>query len=148
MKVILLKTVDKVGRAGEVKEVAEGYARNFLIPKGLAKLATPAEMARREAEARAAAKKAESEKRKLQKLAKDLSGIEIKIKAKVGEGGKLYGSVGAQEVAIALKRSGFEINAGQIKLDKPIKTVGGHEIVVKLGNEIEAKVLVRVMEEK
>ena len=148
MKVILFKNVDKVGRAGETKEVSEGYGRNFLIPRGLARLATAGAMAKVETEKRAAAEKVVHEEKRLKKLAKEISGVEIKIQAKVGEGGKLYGSVGVEEIAIELKRKGFEIESGQIKLDKPIKDVGGHEIVVKLGEGLLAKILVRVVEEK
>lgn len=148
MKVILLKNVDKVGRAGETKEVAEGYARNFLIPKGLARLATAGFVAKVEAQKQAAVEKAAHEEKRLKKLAKELSGVEIKIAAKVGEGGKLYGSVGVEEIAVELKKKGFEIEKNQIKMDKPIKDVGGHEIVVKLGGGLEAKLLVRVVEEK
>jgi large subunit ribosomal protein L9 len=148
MKVILLKNVDKVGRAGETKEVAEGYGRNFLIPQGLARLATAGVVAQIETKARAAAEKAAHEEKRRKILAKEISGVEIKIPAKVGEGGKLYGSVGAPEIAIELKRKGFEVEVSQIRLDKPIKGVGGHEIVIKLGNGIETKILVRVVEEK
>jgi large subunit ribosomal protein L9 len=148
MKIILLKNVDKVGRAGETKEVAEGYARNFLIPKGLARLATAGAVTKVESEKRAAEEKVVNEQKKLKKLAKELSGVEIKIPAKVGEGGKLYGSVGTEEIAIELKRMGFEVEKEQIKLDKPIKDVGGHEIVLKLGQGLLAKILVRIVEEK
>lgn len=140
--------MDKVGRAGETKEVAEGYARNFLIPKGLARLATPGFVAKVEAQKQAAAEKAIHEEKRLKKLAKEISGVEIKIAAKVGEGGKLYGSVGAEEIAVELKRAGFEVDKERIKLDKPIKDVGGHEVMVKLKEGLEAKILVRVIEEK
>lgn len=148
MKVILLKNVDKVGRAGEIKEVAEGYGRNFLIARGLARLATAGAVAETETRARAVAEKAANEQRKLKQLAKDISGLEIKISAKVGEGGKLYGSVGAEEIAVELGRQGFEIAAKQVKLEKPIRDVGGHEIMIKLGEGLLAKVLVRVVEVK
>lgn len=148
MKVILLKNVDKVGKAGETKEVAEGYGRNFLIPRGLARLATVGFVAKVEAQKKAAAEKALNEEKKIKKIAKELLGVEIKIAAKVGEGGKLYGSVGIEEVAVELKKKGFEIEKNQIKMKKPIKDVGGHEIVVKLREGLNAKVLVRVVEEK
>ncbi|MBI5071323.1 50S ribosomal protein L9 [Candidatus Falkowbacteria bacterium] len=148
MKVILLKNVDKVGRAGETKEVAEGYARNFLIPKGLARLATAGAVTKVEMEKKAAAEKAAHEEKRLKKLAKELSGVEIKIAAKVGEGGKLYGSIGVSEIAIELAKKGFEIDKDQIKLEKSIKDVGGHEVMVKLGQGLDVKILVRVVEEK
>lgn len=148
MKVILLKNVDKLGRSGEIKEVAEGYGRNFLIVRGLARLATAGAVSEVETRAKAAVEKAAHEQKKIKKLAKELSGVEIKIAAKVGEGGKLYGSVGVEEIAIELKRKDFEVDEDQIKLDKPIKDVGGHEIVVKLGEGLEAKVHVRITAEK
>jgi len=131
-----------------MKEVAEGFARNFLIPKGLAQLATVGAVAKVEAKKQAEARKAESGLKKTQKLVKELSGVEIKIFAKVGEGGKLYGSIGGEQIVTELKRKGFEVGSRQIKLDKPIKDVGGHEIVVKLGQGLEVKILVRVVEEK
>ncbi len=148
MRVILLKNVDKVGRVGDVKEVAEGYGRNFLIARGLARLATQGAIIETETKAKAAAEKVVHEEKKKKKLAKELSGVEIKIPAKIGEGGKLYGSVGAEEIVIELKRKGFEVEVRQLKLDKPIKDIGGHEIVVKLGEGLRAKILVRVVEEK
>jgi large subunit ribosomal protein L9 len=148
MKVILLKNVDKVGRAGETKELTEGYARNFLIPRGLARLATAGAIAKVEAEKQAAAEKVVHEEKRLKRMAKELAGIEIKIQAKVGEGGKLYGSVGVEEVVVELKKRGFLIEKSQLKLEKPIKDVGGHEIVLKLREGLETKVLVRIIEEK
>ncbi|MFH2136309.1 MAG: 50S ribosomal protein L9 [Patescibacteria group bacterium] len=148
MKIIFLKNVDKVGRMGETKEVAEGYARNFLIPKGLARLATVGVVSAIEAKTKAAAEKVIHEGKRMKKMVKELSGVEIKIAAKVGEGGKLYGSVGVEDVVRELKRKGFEVDPGQLKLDKPIKDVGGHEIMVKLGGGLETKILVRVIEEK
>lgn len=148
MKVILLKNVDKVGKAGETKDVAEGYGRNFLIPHGLARLATPGFMAKVEAQKQAAVEKVVREEKRLKRLVKELSGVEIKIAAKVGEGGKLYGSVGAEEIVIELKKKGFLVEKSQLKLEKPIKDVGGHEIVVKLREGLEVKVLVRIIEEK
>ncbi len=128
--------------------MAEGYARNFLIPRGLARLATPGFVAKVEAQKQAAAAHAVHEEKRLKKLAKEISGAEVKIAAKVGEGGKLYGSVGAEEIAVELKRAGFEVDKERIKLDKPIKDVGGHEVMVKLKEGLEAKILVRVIEEK
>ncbi|MFA5128380.1 MAG: 50S ribosomal protein L9 [Patescibacteria group bacterium] len=147
MKVILLKNVDKVGKVGETKEVAEGYGRNFLIPRGLARLATVGFVAKVEAQKKAAAEKAVNEEKKIKKIAKELLGAEIKIAAKVGEGGKLYGSVGIEEVAVELKKKGFEIEKNQIKMEKPIKDVGGHEIMIKLREGLETKILVRVIGE-
>lgn len=148
MKVILLKNVDKVGKEGETKDVAEGYGRNFLIPRGLARLATAGAVTEIETKAKAAAEKAVHEEKRLKKMAKDIFGLEIKIPAKVGDGGKLYGSVGAEEISAELKRNGFELEKSRIKLEKSIKDVGGHEVVVKLGEGVTAKVLVRVVEKK
>lgn len=148
MKVILLKNVDKIGREGEIKEVAEGYARNFLIPRGLAQLATAGVVAKIETLKQVAAKKAETEIKNSKELVKKLNGVEVVIKSRMGEGKKLYGSVTGEMIARKLEEKGFEVPEKHIKLDKPIKDVGGHEVVVKLGQGLEAKVLVRVVEEK
>lgn len=148
MKVILLKNVEKLGKMGEVKEVADGYARNFLIPRGLAELATEKALAKIEEIKKATARKAELELKKFQELAEKLEGIEIVVKAKVGEGGKLYGSVTEEQIAQKLKEKGFEIKKGQIKLEKPIKEVGGHEVMVQLNHGLEARIYVMVVEEK
>jgi len=148
MKVILLRDVNKLGKMGDVKEVALGYARNFLIPRGLAKLATPEAATQIEEMKKVEERKAELELKKFQELAEKLEGVEVVIKAKVGEGGKLYGSVTEEQIDQKLKEMGFEIKKEQIKLEKPIKDAGGHEVVVQLNHGLEARIYVMVVEEK
>jgi large subunit ribosomal protein L9 len=148
MKIVLLKNVDKIGKVGETKEVAEGYGRNFLIPRGLARLATPGVIAKIEAQKRAATERTANKEKKIKRMAKDIAGIEIKIAAKVGEGGKLYGSIGTEEIAVELKKRGFEIAKNQVNLKRPIKDVGGHEVMIKLREGLEVKILLRVVEGK
>ena len=145
MKVLLIKDVKSLGKAGEVKEVKDGYGKNFLIAKGFAKLATPEiieehkkMMAQKEAE-----EKAELER--LQKLAKELDKLEIVVKKKVGENGHLFGAVTKEEIAEALKAEhNIEIDKKHITEKKPIKTVGEHEVDMKLGHGIHATLHVDV----
>ncbi len=148
MKIILLKNVNNLGKIGEVKEVADGYARNFLIPRGFAEAATEGAVARIEEMKKAAERKAEHELKAIQELAEKLEGVEVIIKAKAEEGGKLYGSVSEEQIASKLKEKGFDIKKKQIVLEKPIKDLGGHEVMVQLNHGLEAKVYVMVTEEK
>lgn len=148
MKVILLKNVNGLGKIGEVKEVAPGYARNFLIPQGLAEAATEQAVAQIEQMKEAARRKVEFELKTFQELAEKLEGVEIVIKAKAEEGGKLYGSVSEEQIVSKLKEKGFDIKKKQIVLEKPIKDLGGHEVLVQLNHGLEAKIYVMVAEEK
>ncbi len=145
MKVLLIKDVKSLGKAGEVKEVKDGYGKNFLIAKGFAKHATPEiieehkkMMAQKEAE-----EKAELER--LKELAKKLDKLEIVVKKKVGENGHLFGAVTKEEIAKALKEEhGIEIDKKHITDKKAIKTVGEHEVDLKLGHGIHATLHVDV----
>jgi len=145
MKVLLIKDVKSLGKAGEVKEVKDGYGKNFLIAKGFAKHATPEiieehkqMMAQKEAE-----EKAELER--LKELAKKLDKLEIVVKKKVGENGHLFGAVTKEEIAEALKEEhGIEIDKKHITDKKVIKSVGEHEVDLKLGHGIHATLHVDV----
>ena len=145
MKVLLVKDVKSLGKAGEVKEVKDGYGKNFLIAKGFAKHATPEiieehkkMMAQKEAEEKA-------EIARLQELAKKLDKLEIIVKKKVGENGHLFGAVTKEEIAEALKEEhGIEIDKKHITEKKPIKSVGEHDVDVKLGHGIHATLHVDV----
>jgi len=145
MKVLLVKDVKSLGKAGEVKEVKDGYGKNFLIAKGFAKHATPEiieehkkMMAQKEAE-----EKAELER--LKELAKKLDKLEIIVKKKVGENGHLFGAVTKEEIAEALKAEhGIEIDKKHITDKKVIKSVGEHEVDLKLGHGIHATLHVDV----
>ena len=144
MKVVLLKDVKNLGRAGEIKKVAPGYARNFLIPQGLAQLATRAVIIK----AKARAEMREKEKQKKEALAKEtlkkLKGLKIAIQAKTSEEGKLFGSVGAKEIARALQAKRLEVMPNQIRLEIPIKKVGEYLVSVDLGYGQKGKIKLEV----
>ncbi|MCX6762331.1 MAG: 50S ribosomal protein L9 [Candidatus Moranbacteria bacterium] len=147
MKVILLKNVDKLGKEGEVKEVADGYARNFLIPQDLAKSAT--EQALREAELNTA-KKSKIDQTGLeeaQKLAEQLDGRELFIKVKEKEG-KLFGSVNEKTIAKTLADEELKIDPENVKLEEPIKEVGDYEVRLELPHGLEANIKVILVPEE
>ncbi len=147
MKVILLETVRGSGKAGEVVNVSDGYARNMLIPKGLAQEATPQNMARLKKTQERIAKKMAEDRESAEKQAEILAATQIEIKAKAGEGGKVFGSVTSKDIAEALNAQGFEIDKKKIRLDAPIKELGVTTVEIKLFNEITGKVKVNVIPE-
>lgn len=143
MKVILLKPVDKLGRTGEIKDVALGYARNYLIPRGLADEATPDLVARighrQEREQRAA----ETELEKAENLAAQLDGQEVEVTAKVTPQGTLFAAISPAKIAAALQAKGFAVKKDQISASH-IKEIGEHEVVISLAHGLESKVVVTV----
>lgn len=147
MKVILQQDVKSVGKKGEVIEVSEGYGRNFLLPK---KLAVPANaqnmnLAKQKAGSVAHKKAQEADEAKL--LAVQLAKAEVTIPVKVGEGGKLFGSVSGKDVADALKAAhGVEIDKRKISLSQEVTGVGDYEAVIRLHPEASAKITVHVTE--
>lgn len=147
MKVILLKDVSGVGKAGDVKEVNDGYARNFLLPNVLAKIATPQVVREAEKQKEAKVKKAEVELKGAQELAGKLEGVEIKLSAKAGDGNQIFGSINAQKIAEALNKKGHKVEKSRIKLFSPIKTLGEHDVTVEFGHGLEAKIKVIVEKE-
>ena len=145
MKVILLADVKGVGKKQEIVNVSDGYARNFLFPRQLAKDATPG--AAKELEKKQAAERARETERRLaaEKKAGSLRGKVITVIAKCGAQGRLYGSVTGAEIAQALnEQHGVEVDKRKIELAEPIRTVGETEVIVKLYPEISAKMAVRV----
>ena len=148
MKVILLKDVKGSGKAGAVVEVSDGFARNFLIPKGLAKVADAGALNDLKNKEAAKQHKIEVDKAEARALAAKLEGILVKIEVSHGADGRLYGSITSQHVADALQAaSGIEINKRKIVLDNPIKAYGKFEIPVKLyGSEIQGKINLIVTE--
>jgi len=148
MKVILLQDVEKLGKKGEVKEVANGYARNFLIPNKLVVLATEPELKKLEEQKEIETQKAEEELLYFQGIASQVDGLEIEIAVKVGEEGKLFGAVTASQIAEKLKEKGFGIEKEQVKLEAPIKELGEYEAVVEFPHNLETKIKIIVIEEK
>ena len=148
MKIILLQDIDNLGKKYEIKEVADGYARNFLIPKGLAKPATKENLKWLESQKEIEVKKAEEELKKVQEVATNIDGQEIIILVKVGAEGQLFESITSQKIYEKLKELGFEIKKSQIDLPEPIKELGEFPVKIKLEHNLEAEIKIIVVEEK
>lgn len=144
MKVLLKNDVPKIGKKGELLDVKEGYARNFLIPNGLAIEATGGTMKQYEEEKRAGERKKAKEKEDAQALAAKIKGTTITLKHKAGDEGRLFGSITSTEIAEALKQKGFDIDKKQVVLDDPIRLVGSHDVKIKLHSEVAASLHVEV----
>jgi LSU ribosomal protein L9P len=138
MQVILKKEIEKLGEAGDVVKVRDGYARNYLIPRGLAVRATEGLLKALAEEKKQKAFKIERERKAARELAETLERLQLVIKAKAGEGGRLYGTVTPQMVSDALSAKGFEIDRKKITIEPPIKTLGKHEVSVKLYSDVFA----------
>ena len=146
MKIILRKEVPSLGEADTVAEVSGGYARNYLLPKRLAVPATKAEIAAAEKRKAERDKKMAEKRAEFEELAKKLSSLEIAITADAGEGGRLFGSVTNQDVALAVKAAAnIEVDKKKIDIIDPIKTLGEHSVVIKLSGEISANLKVKVI---
>ncbi len=145
MKVILRKDVETVGKAGEIVEVKNGYARNYLIPQGLALEASKGNVKRFEQEKKSLELQKNREKKAAEKEAEKLNDTSITISVSVGEEDKLFGSVTSQDIANALEEKGFALDKRKILLDEPIKALGIYSIPIKLHPEVEAKVKVWVV---
>ena len=149
MKVVFLEDVPGVARSGEIKEVADGYARNLLIPKKLALIANSAAIKLAEARCRAKARQQAETEAELQELAKQIDGKEITLKARAGSKDRLYGSITSADIAAELEKSdGIVVDKRKIDLEEHIHQLGSYEITVRLGRDITPKVKVNVIEEK
>lgn len=149
MKVILQKDVKGKGKKGQMIDVAEGYARNFLLPQKLAILATADAMNTMNLQAKAKAKADAEAKAAALAIAEKLKSCQVKIAAKGGNGGKLFGAVTGKEIAAALKEQhAMEVDSKKLVLSEPIKSFGSYEVKAKLGYEISGTVYVLVVEEK
>lgn len=148
MKVVLLQDVPKLGKKGEVINASDGYARNFLIPKGLAKEATPEVLKQIEKEKEEERKRQEAIKKESEALLSELHKHVFKIKAKAGEGGKLFGSLTNANIADEVtKVIGKEFDKKWIVLESPIKSVGIYDVLVKLPGGVSGKIKVEVEKE-
>jgi len=144
MKVILQKDVPNLGDAGDIKDVADGYARNYLLPQKLVILANSSSQKAAEHQKRLIKFKKEKRKKVSEKLSESMSGIEIKLTAQVGDEDKLFGSITTMDIAKQLKTLGFEIDKRKIQMEQPIKELGEFEIPVKLEEGLTAKIKVIV----
>jgi len=143
-QVILKQDVDKLGTAGELVRVKPGFARNFLLPRGLAAVATGENIKQIEHERRIALAIAEKQRKFAEGAAAQIEGLSIEIPMQVGEGDRLYGSVTARDVAHALTSRGIEVDRKKLQLPDTIKTLGQHEITIKLGHDVTATFKVMV----
>ena len=140
MEIILRQDVDKIGKAGNVVKVKEGFARNYLIPRGLAFIATSANLKRLEEEARHKQSQADKVKKEAGELAKRLNGLSCTVSVEVNENEKPYGSITALEIAKALEVEGFKLDKHSILLEKPIEELGIFEVDIKLHPEVQSKI--------
>lgn len=148
MQIILQEDVEKLGNRGQVVEVAEGYARNFLLPRKLALEASPGNMKRLEKMRAAFAKKAAVEIADAQKLGELLASVSLEISRKSGENDQLFGSVTSGDISEALAAKGYTIDKRKIQLAEPIKSIGNFDIPVKLHREVSATVKLAVNKEE
>ena len=147
MKVILLQDVKGQGKKGDMKEVSDGYARNYLIPRNLATQATADNLNALKIKEKAAAAKAAKEKALAEENAKKLEGVQVIIRAKAGSSGKLFGAVTSAEIAAALKEQyGIDVEKNKIVQGDPIKTYGAYTVKAKLGYEVSGNVNLLVVE--
>lgn len=148
MKVILTKDVKKLGKKGEVVNVADGYARNFLLPQGFAEEATDSKVKKLKQKQKAKAKRKQRELEEAQQKAAQLKDKVVTIKTKAGEKGKLFGSVTTKDIAKAVKKQfGLDVDKRKIELDDPIKALGRHRVGIKIYPDVTAQIIVAVEEE-
>lgn len=144
MRVVLKKEVAGLGRPGDIKDVADGYAKNFLFPRGLAIEASAGEL-KRVAQERASAKaKRDRQHTEAEELAARLSQTALVFKLKVGPQGKAFGSVTERDIADELKKQGFDVPHERIQLDEPLRSLGPHQVEVRLLPDVRAKVTVAI----
>jgi large subunit ribosomal protein L9 len=147
IEVILREDVKSLGKAGEMVRVKPGYARNFLLPRGLAFEATEGNKKRIAAETKARGVRDQAERVDAERVAATLGAVTLTLTGKAGEEGKLFGSITAQDIADALAAQGHQVDRRRIELDHPIKTVGHHSVAVRLHSEVRAEVGVSVVPE-
>ncbi|MDQ0172669.1 50S ribosomal protein L9 [Paenibacillus tundrae] len=149
MKVIFIKDMKGQGKKGQVKEVSEGYAQNFLLPRGIARLATDGNMKTLDNQNAAEERRKQEEKAEAEAeaLGKKLESEVTELKAKSGEGGRLFGAITSKQIAEALAAKGLKIDKRKIELDEPIRTLGVTQVSVKIHPEVKATLKVQVTEE-
>lgn len=145
MKVILIDEIRGLGTRGDVVNVKDGYARNYLLPKKLAREATPGNLKQIETERKKWAVLSQQEKVVAQKAAESVQGVRIIVRKRVGENGHLFGSVTAAEIADALEAKGINVDKRRIELTHPIKSAGLHDVDVRLHREVSAHIQVEVL---
>ena len=145
MKVILIDEIRGLGTRGDVVNVKDGYARNYLLPKNLAREATSGNLKSVEQERKKWALLAQKEKEQATKAAESVKGTKVTVRKRVGENGQLFGSVTANEIADALTAKGLEVDKRRIELGQPIKSLGIHDVEVRLFRDVTAQIQVEVI---
>jgi len=148
MEVILREDIEKLGSRGQVVKVADGFARNYLLPRRLAVPATEANRKIVEQERQAALRREAKEKAAAEELARMLAGIVLTTTQKAGEADQLFGSVTAKDIAELLEKQGYQIDRRKILLDHPIKTLGEHKVTLRLHREVSVEITVNVNREE
>lgn len=148
MLVILRENVENLGRIGDVVKVSDGYARNFLLPRKLVVSADETNVAQIEHHKKSLEKKRLAQKAGAEEVAKKLEEISLTLSRKVGASEKLFGSVSTADIADALKKAGYTVDRRWIQLDAPIKSLGVHQVIVRLEPEVSANVKVWVVKEE
>ncbi|RYL90868.1 50S ribosomal protein L9 [Sporolactobacillus sp. THM7-4] len=146
MKVIFMKDVKGKGKEGEIKEVSEGYARNYLFPKNIAVPANKGSLKQLETKKKHEQARAEEERREAEELKKKIESLTIELTAKSGEGGRLFGSITSKQIAQAFKKKDITIDKRKIELPEPIRALGYSDVPVRLHPQVTAKVRVHVTE--
>ncbi len=146
MKIILLQDVENLGKAGDLKDVADGYARNYLLPRRLAAGATPALIANRKQRIAAEQRKLEKQAEANREQAERLTEVSLTFKARAGREGRLYGSITSQDIAAGLRDAeGITIDRRMIDLPNPIRTLGTYTVPIKIAQKLEPKITVNVV---
>lgn len=147
MKVILRKNFDQLGKVGEIVNVKDGYARNFLIPRGIAYQATQGNIRALEEEKKQISKREAKELEEAQKLAVEMEKVSVTIPVKVGEEEKIFGTVTSQMIVDSLKEKGFDVDKRKVEITEPIKALGIYSVAVKLHSNVTATVKTWVVRE-
>lgn len=148
MEVILRDSIPNVGRVGEVVQVKDGYARNYLLPRGLAYPATEAYKRRIAGEAKRRIAQLAEQRSGAEAVAADLASIELHFTAKAGEGDRLFGSITSADIANRLHEKGYEIDKRTIEIPEPIKMIGVYQVPIRLHPEVQAEIRVWVVKEE
>lgn len=148
MKVILVQDVKALGKKGDTKEVSDGYARNFLLPRGLAIEATQVNVKKLEFEKKTEQDRKDQEEAEARQIAATINGMQVVIKVKSGEGGRLFGSITAKDVAEAIQKySGMEVDKRKLELSETIKALGNYPVNLHLYPGVTATITARIVEE-
>jgi len=147
MEVILLDDVEHLGEAGEIHEVADGYGRNYLIPQGLARVATDGAVRQIKEDQRQQARKQAAKKDQAEELKKELEGMQVVFSAKTGEDNRIFGTVTTQQIAVELGNRGFDIDRKDIELDEDIRQVGVYTATIDLHEDVTASLDIQVIPE-